>query len=159
AATAALYDFQPAAEAGRHWKGRATSRRDHGFASEQGFALRRVIRGALTGGGGVVLDSALGGARATRAGPLVHRLLHVEISPDGKWVASVEGDSPVIGNDPPVRQLVIRPVDGKGETRIKLPCGQVEECWPGSPTWDSDSRHLSFTLRRPGSHRYSAYTV
>lgn len=90
---------------------------------------------------------------------LVHRFLELEISPDGRWVASVEGDAPVNGSYPAVRQLVIRPTVGTGATQITLPCGQVEQCWPGYPTWTPDSRHLSFTLRKPGTHEYSIYSV
>src|SRR5581483_4228199 len=71
----------------------------------------------------------------------------------------VEGNVPLNGYYPAVRQLVVRTVQGKSESRIDLPCGQVEQCWPGSPTWTADSRHLSFTLRKPGSHSYSIYTV
>ena len=104
------------------------------FGSEQDFSVRRLIRSALAGGAVLVAVSALGAPEATHAVRLVHRFLNVEISPDGKWVASVEGDSPVNGNDPPVRQLVIRAVGGQGETRVNLPCGQVEQCWPGFPT-------------------------
>jgi dipeptidyl aminopeptidase/acylaminoacyl peptidase len=90
---------------------------------------------------------------------LVHRFLQVEISPDGTFVASVEGDSPVNGNYPALRELVIRRVKTGAETKMAVPCGHVPQCWPGFPTWSADSRHLSFTLRRPGSHSYAVYTV
>jgi hypothetical protein len=65
---------------------------------------------------------------------LVHRFLQVEISPDGTFVASVEGDSPVNGYYPALRQLVIHRVTSGAETRIALPCGEVPQCWPGFPT-------------------------
>lgn len=90
---------------------------------------------------------------------LVHRFLRVEISPDATFVASVEGDSPVNGTYPSLRELVIRGVKSGARTQIPLPCGHVPQCWPGFPTWSSDSRHLSFTLRKPGSHSYGVYTV
>jgi dipeptidyl aminopeptidase/acylaminoacyl peptidase len=90
---------------------------------------------------------------------LVHRFLQVEISPDGAFVASVEGDSPVNGYYPARRELVIRRVKTGAETKIAVPCGHVPQCWPGFPTWAADSRHLSFTLRHPGSHSYAVYTV
>src|SRR4051812_15598199 len=90
---------------------------------------------------------------------LVHRFLQVELSPDGTFVASVEGDSPVNAPYPIVRELVIRRVATGAQTQIALPCGRVPQCWPGSPTWSSDNEHLSFTLRKPGSHTYSVYTV
>jgi dipeptidyl aminopeptidase/acylaminoacyl peptidase len=83
----------------------------------------------------------------------------VEISSDGTFVASVEGDSPVNGYYPSLRELVIRRVKTGAETKIAVPCGHVPQCWPGFPTWSADSRHLSFTLRRPGSHSYAVYTV
>lgn len=91
--------------------------------------------------------------------PLVHRFLRVEISPDATFVASVEGDAPVNGSYPLVRELLIRGVKSGTQTRIPLPCGHVPQCWPGFPTWSSDSKHLSFTLRKPGSHSYGVYTV
>lgn len=91
--------------------------------------------------------------------PLVHRFLRVEISPDASFVASVEGDAPVNGTYPLLRELVIRGVKSGTLTRISLPCGHVPQCWPGFPTWSSDSKHLSFTLRKPGSHSYGVYTV
>jgi hypothetical protein len=39
---------------------------------------------------------------------LVHRFLAIAVSPDGSAVASVEGDVPVSGFEPTVRDLVIR---------------------------------------------------
>jgi len=90
---------------------------------------------------------------------LVHRFLRVEISPDATLVASVEGDSPVNGSYPNLRELVIRGVKSGTQTQIPLPCGHVPQCWPGFPTWSADSKHLSFTLRKPGSHSYGVYTV
>jgi dipeptidyl aminopeptidase/acylaminoacyl peptidase len=90
---------------------------------------------------------------------LVHRFLQVELSPDGTLVASVEGDSPVNASYPTVRELVIRGIATGAQTQIALPCGHVPQCWPGSPTWSADNRHLSFTLRKPGSHSYSVYSV
>ena len=44
---------------------------------------------------------------------LVHRYLHVEIAPDGKTVAAVEGDSPPSGYSPPLRELGNDPASGK----------------------------------------------
>ena len=98
-------------------------------------------------------------AGAGEAERLVHRFVQVEISPDGAFVASVEGDLPVNGSYPLLRDLVIRTVRTGAQTKISLPCGRVPQCWPGSPTWSADSRHLSFTLRHPGSHSYSVYTI
>jgi dipeptidyl aminopeptidase/acylaminoacyl peptidase len=129
------------------------------LTSERNSALRRVILSVLAGSAALATVPAGSASEAAQSVRLVHRFLEVEISPDGRWVASVEGDSPVNGYYPALRQLVIRPVGGTGETQVRLPCGQVEQCWPGFPTWTSDSRHLSFTLRKPGSHNYSVYTV
>jgi dipeptidyl aminopeptidase/acylaminoacyl peptidase len=85
--------------------------------------------------------------------------LQVEVSPDGALVASVEGDSPVGGYYPPIRELLIRRAVNGAATKIALPCGLVPECWPDSPAWTPNGKHLTFTLRTPGSHARSVYTV
>jgi acetyl esterase/lipase len=106
--------------------------------------------------------SASGLASATETPPLerlVHRFLEVATSPDGAFVASVEGDSPPSGYYPPVRDLVVRRVDTGAATTVALPCGRVPECWPGSPSWTPDSGHLAFALRTPGSHARAVYSV
>ena len=90
---------------------------------------------------------------------LVHRFLRVEISPNAAFVASIEGDSPPNGYYPPLRDLVIRRVRDGAATKITLPCGAVAECWPDAPAWTPDGRHLSFSLRTPGSHARAVYTV
>jgi len=113
----------------------------------------------------LALIASVAGATNAAAPPtgfsqrLVHRFLNVAISPNGAWVASVEGDSPQNGHYPSLRELVVRQVGTGGATKISLPCGQVPQCWPGFPAWSADSQHLSFTLRKPGSHSYSVYTV
>jgi dipeptidyl aminopeptidase/acylaminoacyl peptidase len=98
-------------------------------------------------------------AESTAPERLVHRYLDVRISPDASHVASVEGDAPAGSNFPDVRELVIRQTKGGPEARIPMPCGHVPQCWPGSPAWTPDSRQLTFTVRTPGSHDYSLYTV
>ncbi len=90
---------------------------------------------------------------------LVHRYLGVVISPDGQRVADVEGDAPPGGTYPPLRDLVIRRVRDGVAVTVPLACGRVPQCWPDSPTWSPDSKHLSFTLRSPGSHARALYTV
>jgi dienelactone hydrolase len=112
----------------------------------------------------VVLGCTLALAVAIAAAPaetprLVHRFLQIEISPDAALVASVEGDSPPSGYYPPIRDLVIRRVRDGETHKIALPCGRVPECWPGSPAWTPDGGHLSFSVRTPGSHARSVYTV
>ena len=90
---------------------------------------------------------------------LVHRFLDIRISPDGTRVASVEGDAPPGGSYPDVRELVIRRAADAVAVRVALPCGAVPQCWPGSPAWTPDGRHLSFTVRTPESHSYALYSV
>ena len=107
---------------------------------ERDCMVRRVILTGLITGSALVAAQAPAQSETTPSVRLVHRFLDVEISPDGKWVASVEGDSPLNGNYPAVRQLVIRPTRGKGETQVSLPCGQVEQCWPGFPPATSGGR-------------------
>lgn len=89
----------------------------------------------------------------------LHTYLQVQISPDALFVASVEGDSPPGGYYPVVRDLVIRRINGTQETRIPLPCGRVPQCWPSALAWTPDSKRLAFTVRTPGSHNYSLFTV
>jgi dipeptidyl aminopeptidase/acylaminoacyl peptidase len=88
----------------------------------------------------------------------VHQFLGIAISPDGNYVATVEGDSPN-GSPPPLRDLVIRRIKDGASTQIALPCGRVPQCWPASLAWAPDSRELSFTLRTPGTHSYAIYSV
>src|ERR1700688_1151242 len=57
----------------------------------------------------------------------VHRFLRVEISPDAGFVASVEGDSPIGGYYPPLRELLIRRVRDGGIVKVALPCGHVPQ--------------------------------
>lgn len=85
--------------------------------------------------------------------------LDVALSPDGRHVASVEGNNLPTGGQPVVRELLIRSTDGKSDISVALPCGAVPECWPSSPAWTADSRQLSFALRTPGSHARSIFSV
>jgi len=89
----------------------------------------------------------------------VHRFLSVEISPDGRLTASVEGDSPPTGGYPSVRELVIRQMRNAAEVRIPLPCVREAECWPESPSWSPDGKSLIFALRKPGIYERSVYSV
>jgi dipeptidyl aminopeptidase/acylaminoacyl peptidase len=88
-----------------------------------------------------------------------HVFMDVRSSPDGRHVASVEGDASPSGGSPVVRDLIIRSADGKTSIVVNLPCGRVAQCWPASPAWTPDSRKLSFALRTPGSHARSIYEV
>jgi dienelactone hydrolase len=90
---------------------------------------------------------------------LIHRYQSVQISPDGELVASVEGDSSASGGAPTIRSLIIRHVRNGTPVTVTMPCGNVPMCWPESPTWSADAKHLSFTLRSPGTHARSVYTV
>jgi dipeptidyl aminopeptidase/acylaminoacyl peptidase len=81
------------------------------------------------------------------------------MAPSGSYVASVEGDSPPGGNSPDLRDLIIRRVADGAEVRVALPCGRVPQCWPSSPVWNPNGKHLSFALRTPGSHAYAVYDV
>ena len=90
---------------------------------------------------------------------LVHRYLSVEISPNGEFVASVEGDSSKSGGAPTVRDLVIRQARSGAAVTVAMPCGRVPQCWPDSPTWSPDAKRLAFTLRAPGTHARSVYSV
>jgi dipeptidyl aminopeptidase/acylaminoacyl peptidase len=107
--------------------------------------------------------AALGESLASPASAVpaqvVHRFISIAMSPDGKNVAAVEGDSSPSGGEPVVRSLVIRSVDGKRTVTVALPCGEARECWPSSPAWTNDGKVLAFALRKPGTHARSLYTV
>jgi dipeptidyl aminopeptidase/acylaminoacyl peptidase len=125
------------------------------------MSTNRTFRFWLAACGLVAMAQAANTATAAIVAPksphLVHRFLQVVISPDAAYVASVEGDSPSGGYYPDVRDLVIRRVADGTENRIALPCGRVPQCWPSSPVWTPDGKHLSFALRAPGSHAYAVY--
>jgi len=121
-----------------------------------GFALGASALSIAAGGAAAAAPTA---APASSTGRLVHRYVAVVIAPDGSTVAAVEGDSPPGTNLPEVRDLIIRRVADGMPTHVSLPCGRVPQCWPGSPAWSPDGRHLSFTLRTPGSHEYSVFEV
>jgi dienelactone hydrolase len=89
---------------------------------------------------------------------LLHRYLESAPSPDGAYVADVEGDV-TSGREPPLRDLIIRRLDTGAAVTVTLPCGRVRECWPASLAWTRDARELSFTLRMPGTHARSIYSV
>jgi len=90
---------------------------------------------------------------------LVHRYQDPAVSPDGQFVASVEGDAPESGREPTVRDLVIRRIDNGASVTVALPCGRVRECWPSSLAWKPDATQLTFALRSPGTHARSLYAV
>src|SRR5580700_3252695 len=119
-------------------------------------AFRRTIGPAALLAIGLVCPPLAASAAPER---VVHRFLSVAISPDGKNVASVEGDASPSGGEPVIRALVIRTVDGKRTASVALPCGSVRECWPSSPVWSADGKTLAFALRKPGTHARSVYTI
>jgi dipeptidyl aminopeptidase/acylaminoacyl peptidase len=144
----------------------ASARRYHDRAQFRGFAVIRpslfvlvlMLMSAMPPFAAIGQSAAAPPAGASDSSR-VHRYLAVAISPSAEFVASVEGDSPPGGYYPPLRDLVIRRVRDGGATRIALPCGHVPECWPNSPAWTPDGRHLTFALRSPGSHARSIYSV
>ncbi len=111
------------------------------------------------GGLAVALFASATLSAAADSPRLVHQFLQMAISPDAALVAVVEGDSPPSGFFPPIRDLVIRRVRDGAAVTVKLPCGRVPQCWPAAPAWTPDGKHLSFSLRTPGSHARALYTV
>ncbi|MGH7023497.1 MAG: prolyl oligopeptidase family serine peptidase [Caulobacteraceae bacterium] len=108
----------------------------------------------------VLALACAGGARA--AEPPVHRFLEAVISPDGAWVASVEGDTSASGAMAPGRELIIRGLnapDNGFSAPVKLPCAGQAQCWPSSLAWYPDSARLVFALRTPGTHARSLYRL
>ena len=133
---------------------------NHGTSGARG----RILAGIAVAAGAMASATSAAAAEPPAAadsstGRLVHRYLQVAIAPNGTYVASVEGDSPRGGSYPELRDLVIRRVADGTETRVTLPCGRVPQCWPASPAWSPDGKHLSFALRAPRSHAYAVYDV
>ena len=89
----------------------------------------------------------------------VHRFDIIALSPDGARVASVEGDVPADGGDPPSERLVIRDVASGATQEVALPCQGQANCVPGWPAWTPDGTRLAFTLPIPGGHARAVYTV
>jgi dipeptidyl aminopeptidase/acylaminoacyl peptidase len=118
--------------------------------------MRRVLAVAMLCVGVAQIVVA---AETSATDRLVHRYLSVEISPNAELVASVEGDSSKSGGAPTVRDLVIRQARSGAAVTVALPCGRVPQCWPDSPTWSPDGKHLAFTLRAPGTHARTVYAV
>jgi dipeptidyl aminopeptidase/acylaminoacyl peptidase len=108
-----------------------------------------VLRPAFAAG--CLLLCAAGPARP------VHEFLSVALSPDGKHVASIEGDATPSGAVD-IQHLVIRATQDGAATDITLPCGAVPQCTPSSLAWSPDGK-LAFSLRTPGSHDYAIYTT
>jgi dipeptidyl aminopeptidase/acylaminoacyl peptidase len=119
--------------------------------------MRRRHQAEITMLSGCIAVAAMHVASAAER--LVHRYLEVRISPDAAYVAAIEGDSPKGGYLPVLRELVIRRVADRTSAQIALPCGRVPQCWPTSLAWAPDSKQLSFTLRAPGTHAYTLYSV
>ena len=133
----------------------------HGTSGARGriLAAIAVAAGAIASATSAAAAEPPAAAADSSTGRLVHRYLQVAIAPNGTYVASVEGDSPRGGYYPELRDLVIRGVADGTEIRVSLPCGRVPQCWPASPAWSPDGKHLSFALRAPRSHAYAVYDV
>jgi dipeptidyl aminopeptidase/acylaminoacyl peptidase len=99
-----------------------------------------------------------GGALLLGAAAPVHDFLSVAVSSDGTRVASIEGDESEAGT-PDIKSVVIRKVADGSSITLKLPCGAVRECEPSSLAWAPDGTHVSFVLRRPGSHAHEILTA
>jgi dipeptidyl aminopeptidase/acylaminoacyl peptidase len=125
--------------------------------NEGAMKFRESFTGLAAVGCVIVMAGAT--AQTAPAARQLHRYMSVVISPNGEYVADVEGDSPLGGYYPPIRDLAIRRVHDGDAVNVAVPCGRVKECWPESPAWSPDSRHLSFSLRTPGSHARTLYTV
>jgi dipeptidyl aminopeptidase/acylaminoacyl peptidase len=101
---------------------------------------------------------AMLGQAAMAADRPLHRFLSVAIAPDGKHVASIEGDATPSGAVH-IKSVVIRAADGTSSAPVTLPCGAQRECAPSSLAWAPDGRLLAFALRRPGGHDHDIYGV
>ncbi len=111
--------------------------------------MRHIVQGT------VAIWAATAGTGHARP---VHDFLSVAVSPDGRHVASIEGDATPSGAVD-IKSVVIRGVDGQQATPITLPCGAVRECAPSSLAWSPDGKRLAFALRQPGGHDHAVYAV
>jgi dipeptidyl aminopeptidase/acylaminoacyl peptidase len=128
-----------------------------GVRSRDRAAATAVVRAlSLALAGIAVLESA---SLAQDSSRLARLFLEVSLSPDARYVATIEGDTSAAGGDPVVRELIIRSSTGRSSVTVALPCGRTKGCWPASPAWTPDSRHLSFALRDPDTHARSLYQV
>ena len=100
---------------------------------------------------GVILCAAAGPSRP------VHEFLEIALSPDGKYVASTEGDATPSG-EVDVQSLLIRATANGAASRVPLPCGAVPQCTPSGLAWSPNNK-LVFILRTPGSHAHALYAV
>jgi dipeptidyl aminopeptidase/acylaminoacyl peptidase len=97
---------------------------------------------------------------AHAAGPHPLRaFISVAITPDGARIASIEGDTPPRGGEPPILLLVVRDAGGSHVHEIAMPCGRVPRCAAFNPIWAPDGKHITFVLHTPGSVDNTVYTV
>jgi dipeptidyl aminopeptidase/acylaminoacyl peptidase len=116
-------------------------------------SMRRVARGALLAGCAIATAQ-----QAHAADRPIHVFLSVAVSPDGKHIASVEGDATPSGAVD-IKSVVIRGLDGTEAAPVTLPCGAQRECAPSSLAWAPDGSRLAFALRLPGGHDHDIYSV
>jgi dipeptidyl aminopeptidase/acylaminoacyl peptidase len=100
---------------------------------------------------------AVSGAAHAMARPL-HIFTEIALSPDGAYVAAIEGDQSPAGTVD-IKTVTIRPTAGGDPIAVELPCGAAPSCTPSSLAWAPDGRHLGFILRSPGSHAHAIYTA
>lgn len=124
-----------------------------------GVASGALLAAYMTAGGaGQAAETLKPGTALTALPRPTHNFLSAALSPDGRLLASVEGDEGKAGGTP-IQALVIREVEGGTEHAVPLPCGAVAQCTPSSLTWAPDGARLAFVLRSPGSHAHAIYTV
>lgn len=94
---------------------------------------------------------------AAQAAPARRFYADLALSPDGRWVASVEGTTSPPGGPAPVRELHIRSTNGQSDQIVPLPCGAVPDCQPSALTWTPDGQNLTFAVKAPGGLARSLY--
>ena len=133
--------------------------------SRQMPRLLRAATPAASFAFAAALTSALIGALRTPPAaaatitPPLHAFESVALSPDGRYVASLESDEAAIEGTPTQTHLVIRRTSGGAPRTVALPCAPSPDCVPSDLVWYPHAEHVAFVLRSPKATTRSLFEV